>query len=68
MSLDDGVGTMMQYYEILSQEFEADLAQIAAVKNAPGGDKPLRSLLDAVDPIFWEIVQVSNFMTYLWGS
>merc|ERR1712050_139554 len=57
--LDDGGGMLLQYYDILSTEFEADLAQIAAVKNAPpSGNEPPRSLLDMVDPIFWEIVQV----------
>merc|ERR1712039_744786 len=54
-SLDDGAGCMLQYYDILVTEFDADLAQIAAVKcdNSSG-----QGLLSLVDPIFWEIVKV----------
>jgi len=54
----DGTGMMLQYYDVLASEFEADLTQIAAVKNAPTGEEPPRSLIDNIDPIFWEIVQI----------
>jgi len=62
MGLDDGVGAMLQYYDVLASEFEADLTQIAAVKNLPKDDDdgPLRSLTESVDPIFWETVQVKK--------
>lgn len=54
MSLDDGVGAFMQYYEVLETEFDADLVQIASAK-VEGGTG-----LKAVDPSFWDTVKVQK--------
>merc|ERR1712232_1245548 len=56
--LDDGVGSMLQYHDVLAAEFEADLTQIAAVRNERSNRGP--GLMNTVDPIFWEIVNVQK--------
>jgi len=56
-SLDDGAGAMLQYFDVLASEFDADLAQIAAAK-VEGGER--RGILGAVDPSFWETVRVAK--------
>jgi len=53
INLDDGVGAMLQYEEVLIAEFDADLTQLAAVKRDADAAE---GLLGFVDPIFWEIV------------
>jgi len=55
-SLDGGAGLMLQYYEILAAEFDADLAQIVAVRH--DSRKGQQGLLGMVDPVFWDIVKV----------
>jgi len=55
--LDDGAGAMLQYFDVLSAEFDADLAQIAAAK-VEGGEK--QGILGVVDPSFWETVRVEK--------
>jgi len=57
LGLDEGTGVMMQYFDVLVTEFE-DMTQIAAVKNPSDGDEAPRSLIDLVDPSFWDAVQV----------
>lgn len=56
-SLDDGAGAMLQYYDILCAEFDADVAQIGAAK-VVGGEK--RGILGVVDPSFWDTVRVEK--------
>jgi len=53
--LDDGAGTMLQYFDRLAAEFDADLTQVAAVKNESDNGE---GLLGIVDPLFWETIQV----------
>mmetsp|Transcript_78494 Transcript_78494/g.217959 ORF Transcript_78494/g.217959 Transcript_78494/m.217959 type:complete len:271 (+) Transcript_78494:75-887(+) len=55
--LDDGVGAMVQYFDVLATEFDADLAQIAAAK-VEGGEK--LGILGVVDPSFWDTVRVTK--------
>jgi len=55
--LDDGAGAMLQYFDVLSAEFDADLAQISAAK-VEGGEK--QGILGVVDPSFWETVRVEK--------
>jgi len=56
LGLDDGSGVLMQYFDVLRDEFDADLTQIAAVKGDDGNGT--KGLMGAVDPIFWETVKV----------
>mmetsp|Transcript_156746 Transcript_156746/g.300635 ORF Transcript_156746/g.300635 Transcript_156746/m.300635 type:complete len:1829 (-) Transcript_156746:72-5558(-) len=58
--LDDGAGALLQYYDILEAEFDADLSMIAAAKvpQPDGGEK--RGVLSVVDPSFWETVKVQK--------
>jgi len=56
--LDDGAGAMLQYFDVLATEFDADLAQIAAAKVDGGEGK--RGILGAVDQSFWETVRVEK--------
>jgi len=53
--LDDGAGAMIQYFDVLAAEFDADLAMIAAAK-VDGGEQ--HGILGAVDPSFWDTVRV----------
>lgn len=55
--LDDGAGAMLQYFDVLSAEFDADLAQIAAAK-VEGGEK--NGVMGVVDQSFWDTVQVEK--------
>lgn len=55
--LDDGAGAMLQYYDVLASEFDADLAQIAAAK-VEGGETS--GILGVVDPSFWQTVHVAK--------
>eukprot|EP00927_Polykrikos_kofoidii_P010886 TRINITY_DN14595_c0_g1_i2.p1 TRINITY_DN14595_c0_g1~~TRINITY_DN14595_c0_g1_i2.p1 ORF type:complete len:2124 (+),score=411.43 TRINITY_DN14595_c0_g1_i2:108-6374(+) len=55
--LDDGAGAMVQYFDVLANEFDADLAQIAAAK-VDGGDQG--GILGVVDPSFWDTVRVTK--------
>eukprot|EP00930_Biecheleria_cincta_P057525 TRINITY_DN4344_c1_g1_i2.p1 TRINITY_DN4344_c1_g1~~TRINITY_DN4344_c1_g1_i2.p1 ORF type:complete len:2150 (+),score=554.56 TRINITY_DN4344_c1_g1_i2:469-6450(+) len=56
-SLDQGAGTMLQYYDVLAAEFDSDLQQIAAAKI--DGD-PSVGIMGTVDPTFWEVVKVTK--------
>jgi len=55
LGLDDGAGVLMQYFDVLRDEFDADLMQIAGVKGDDSNSTT--GLLGAVDPIFWETVK-----------
>lgn len=55
--LDDGAGAMVQYFDVLAGEFDADLAQIAAAK-VEGGER--QGILGVVDPAFWDTVRVEK--------
>jgi len=48
---------MLEYYDTLEAEFDADLSQIAAAKIS--GD-PSKGVLGTVDPSFWDVVKVSK--------
>merc|ERR1712232_381867 len=54
-SLDTN-GTMSQYLDTISMEFE-DLSQIACVWN---GDHKGRSIIEGVDVSFWEVARISK--------
>eukprot|EP00812_Abedinium_dasypus_P014480 NODE_8008_length_406_cov_189.888889.p4 GENE.NODE_8008_length_406_cov_189.888889~~NODE_8008_length_406_cov_189.888889.p4 ORF type:complete len:87 (+),score=39.04 NODE_8008_length_406_cov_189.888889:3-263(+) len=56
-SLDDGAGAMLQYFDVLAAEFDADLAQIAAAR-VEGGER--RGILGVVDPSFFDTVRVEK--------
>jgi len=56
LGLDDGAGVLMQYFDVLRDEFDADLSQIAAVKGDDANGT--KGLFGVVDPIFWEAVKV----------
>lgn len=56
--LDNGQGQLLQYYDVLAREFDADLTMIAAVK-VEGGERR-GGLIGCVDPSFWETVKVSK--------
>jgi len=53
LDLDEGMGTLLQYKDVLMSEFDGDLAQIAASKNESDN-----GLLPVVDPSFWDTVKV----------
>jgi len=55
--LDCGKGQMLRYFDVLAQEFDADLRQIAAAKV---DRDPREGLLNTVEPSFWEAVQVEK--------
>merc|ERR1712061_826571 len=52
MTLDDGQGALLQYFDVINNEFDASFSQIVAVRLsqpfAPG-------TLGTIDPPFWEI-------------
>lgn len=48
---------MLQYFDILAEQFDADLAQIAAAKVTDG---KVDRILDVVDPSFWDTVKVTK--------
>jgi hypothetical protein len=56
-SLDDGRGAMMEYFESIEREFDADLDQILALKL----EQPVNAgQLGTVDPILWEACGVNR--------
>ncbi len=57
LSLDEGSGAMLQYKDVLQEEFDGDLEMIKAVK-VEGGE--MGGALDMVDPSFWETVKVAK--------
>eukprot|EP00747_Dinoflagellata_sp_TGD_P180767 gnl/TRDRNA2_/TRDRNA2_33794_c0_seq1.p1 gnl/TRDRNA2_/TRDRNA2_33794_c0~~gnl/TRDRNA2_/TRDRNA2_33794_c0_seq1.p1 ORF type:complete len:715 (+),score=92.32 gnl/TRDRNA2_/TRDRNA2_33794_c0_seq1:35-2146(+) len=54
-SLDRGVGALLQYFEVIRQEFEADFTQIAAAR-LPEPISP--GTIGSIDPTFFEVVGV----------
>eukprot|EP00927_Polykrikos_kofoidii_P056071 TRINITY_DN50253_c0_g1_i1.p1 TRINITY_DN50253_c0_g1~~TRINITY_DN50253_c0_g1_i1.p1 ORF type:complete len:442 (+),score=64.30 TRINITY_DN50253_c0_g1_i1:77-1402(+) len=55
--LDGGTGVLLEYFDVLVDEFDGDLVQIAAAK--VGGSEQ-QSVVDKVDPLFWETVGVTR--------
>lgn len=61
MSLDDGGGAMLNYFDVLNVEFDGDLDQIAAAKvHNPGQMFTNMGWISSVDPSFWEVVGVQQ--------
>merc|ERR1712203_566784 len=58
-NLDGGAGELMQYSEGLNAEFESNLSLIATLKTGELGDS--NSVIECVDPYFWEVVNASKF-------
>jgi len=55
--LDNKRGALLQYFDVMRREFDADFSQILAVKlETPTGP----GVLDAIDPMFWEVVQAKS--------
>jgi len=51
MRLDNGKGALLQYFEVLQHEFDADFGQLAAARlEEPSGP----SVTDTIDPNFWD--------------
>lgn len=60
MNLDGGAGAMMQYFDRLATEFDADLTQIKACRVPQDGEGKEDARLDTIDPILWEIVGIKK--------
>merc|ERR1712113_650056 len=58
-NLDGGQEEMMQYADVLNGEFDSNLSLIATLKTAEIGET--NSIVDCVDPYFWDVVKVSKF-------
>eukprot|EP00927_Polykrikos_kofoidii_P041807 TRINITY_DN35659_c0_g2_i1.p1 TRINITY_DN35659_c0_g2~~TRINITY_DN35659_c0_g2_i1.p1 ORF type:complete len:414 (+),score=53.01 TRINITY_DN35659_c0_g2_i1:78-1244(+) len=56
LSLDNGVGNMLQYFDVFVTKFDADLVQIAAAKNEASSVDA--GVLEDGDQAFWESVGV----------
>merc|ERR1740121_1905840 len=57
LGLDKGEGALLQYFDKLQAEFDGDLVQVAAVRRDVTDGQ---SAIDAVDPIFWEVIGVKK--------
>eukprot|EP00927_Polykrikos_kofoidii_P056726 TRINITY_DN50804_c0_g1_i1.p1 TRINITY_DN50804_c0_g1~~TRINITY_DN50804_c0_g1_i1.p1 ORF type:complete len:458 (+),score=62.64 TRINITY_DN50804_c0_g1_i1:89-1462(+) len=55
--LDGGTGVLLEYFDVLVEEFDGNLSQIAAAKASGNGKQ---SVVDRVDPLFWETVRVTR--------
>jgi len=55
LNLDNGLGGLLEYFELLVNEFDADLKQLAALKTGKKG-----GILESVEPAFWDLVRVSK--------
>jgi len=57
--LDNGKGAMIRFFDPLVSEFDGDLMQIAAAMK-DSGEKSRCSLVETVDPMFWDVLGVET--------
>lgn len=59
-SLDNGAGAMLQYFDRLAAEFDADLTQIKACRISDGTDDHEEVHLGSIDKVLWEAAGIKK--------